>query len=303
MFDINVLGCGSAIPTTWHMASSQVVDLRDKLYMIDCGEGTQVQMRKNKIKFSRVNHIFISHFHGDQCFGLTGLISTFGLLGRTGDLFLHGHKDLETYLTPLLKLFCDRLPYKVCFNHIDTTRSDLVMEDRSLKVTSIPLRHRIPCCGYLFEEKETAAHIIKDMTDFYKVPLYQLQAIREGADFITPEGEVISNNRLVRPAEPARKYAYCSDTLFTPAIVPIIEGVDLLYHEATFNEEDASRAKVTYHSTAKQAAEIAKAAKVKQLMIGHYSARYEDLTTMKEEAASVFPNVILANEGLKISLK
>ena len=303
MFDINVLGCGSAIPTTWHMASSQVVDLRDKLYMIDCGEGTQVQMRKNKIKFSRVNHIFISHLHGDHCFGLPGLISTFGLLGRTGDLFLHGHKDLETYLTPLLKLFCDRLPYKVCFNHIDTTRSDLVMEDRSLKVTSIPLRHRIPCCGYLFEEKETAAHIIKDMTDFYKVPLYQLQAIREGADFITPEGEVISNNRLVRPAEPARKYAYCSDTLFTPAIVPIIEGVDLLYHEATFNEEDASRAKVTYHSTAKQAAEIAKAAKVKQLMIGHYSARYEDLTTMKEEAASVFPNVILANEGLKISLK
>ena len=303
MFDINVLGCGSAIPTTWHMASSQVVDLRDKLYMIDCGEGTQVQMRKNKIKFSRVNHIFISHLHGDHCFGLPGLISTFGLLGRTGDLFLHGHKDLETYLTPLLKLFCDRLPYKVCFNHIDTTRNDLVMEDRSLKVTSIPLRHRIPCCGYLFEEKETAAHIIKDMTDFYKVPLYQLQAIREGADFITPEGEVISNNRLVRPAEPARKYAYCSDTLFTPAIVPIIEGVDLLYHEATFNEEDASRAKVTYHSTAKQAAEIAKAAKVKQLMIGHYSARYEDLTTMKEEAASVFPNVILANEGLKISLK
>ena len=303
LFDINVLGCGSALPTTRHTASSQVVDLRDKLYMIDCGEGTQVQMRKMRIKFSRLNHIFISHLHGDHCFGLPGLISTLGLLGRTGDLFVHGHKDIETFLVPLLKLFCDRLPYQVRFNTFDTRKHDLIMEDRSLKVYSIPLKHRVPCSGFLFEEKETAPHILKEMTDFYQVPLSQMKDIRAGADFITPDGDRVPNSRLVRPADPARRYAYCSDTLPLPKNVPLIEGVDLLYHEATFGDEEIARAKATFHSTARQAAEIAKAASVKRLMIGHYSARYEDPASLKAEADAVFPDTILANEGLTLSLK
>lgn len=301
-FNINILGCGSALPTTRHLATSQVIDLRDKLYMIDCGEGTQVQMRKMRIRFSRLNHIFISHLHGDHCFGLPGLISTLGMLGRTGELVIHGPKDVETYLRPVMDLFCRGLEFDVRFNSIDPYKHALVMEDRSLSVYSIPLKHRIPTCGYLFAEKPKEAHIIREMTDFYQVPVRCMKDIKQGQDFVTPEGKIIPNARLTRPAAPPKRYAYCSDTAYSPSIIPIIEGVDLLYHEATFAECDAARAKETFHSTARQAAQIAKQAKVKQFMIGHYSARYEDLTELKQEAEAIFPGTILANEGLVLSL-
>ncbi|WP_459188076.1 ribonuclease Z [Parabacteroides sp. APC149_11_2_Y6] len=301
-FNINILGCGSALPTTRHLATSQVIDLRDKLYMIDCGEGTQVQMRKMRIRFSRLNHIFISHLHGDHCFGLPGLISTLGMLGRTGELVIHGPKDVETYLRPVMDLFCRGLEFDVRFNSIDPYKHALVMEDRSLSVYSIPLKHRIPTCGYLFAEKPKEAHIIREMTDFYQVPVRCMKDIKQGQDFVTPEGKIIPNARLTRPAAPPKRYAYCSDTAYSPSIIPIIEGVDLLYHEATFAECDAARAKETFHSTAWQAAQIAKQAKVKQFMIGHYSARYEDLTELKQEAEAIFPGTILANEGLVLSL-
>lgn len=301
-FDLHILGCGSALPTTRHLATSQVIDLRDKLYMIDCGEATQVQMRRMHIKFSRLNHIFISHLHGDHCFGLPGLISTLGMLGRNGELVIHGPKEVEEYMRPILDLFCKGLPYEVRFNAVDTTTSGLVMEDRSLSVYSIPLKHRIPCCGYLFVEKPKEAHIIREMVDFYQVPVRCMQDIKRGADYVTPEGEVISNARLTRPADPPRRYAYCSDTAFVPEIIPLIEGVDLLYHEATFMACDAARAKETFHSTASQAAEIARKAQVKRLVVGHYSARYEDLTGLKAEADQIFPNTILAQEKMTISL-
>ena len=301
-FDLHILGCGSALPTTRHLATSQVLDLRDKLYMIDCGEGTQVQMRRMRIKFSRLNHIFISHLHGDHCFGLPGLISTLGMLGRNGELTIHGPKGVETYMKPILELFCKGLPYEVRFNSIDPTKNELVMEDRSLKVYSIPLTHRIPCCGYLFEEKPKEAHIIREMTDFYRVPVRMMQELKRGADFITEDGEVIPNSRLTRPAEPPKRYAYCSDTAFNPEIIPIIEGVDLLYHEATFAESDAARAKETFHSTARQAAEIARMAKVKRLLIGHYSARYEEMSQLKREADEIFNGTMLGNEGMRFSL-
>lgn len=301
-FNINILGCGSALPTTRHLATSQVIDLRDKLYMIDCGEGTQVQMRKMRIRFSRLNHIFISHLHGDHCFGLPGLISTLGMLGRTGELVIHGPKDVETYLRPVMDLFCRGLEFDVRFNSIDPYKHALVMEDRSLSVYSIPLKHRIPTCGYLLAEKPKEAHIIREMTDFYQVPVRCMKDIKQGQDFVTPEGKIIPNARLTRPAAPPKRYAYCSDTAYSPSIIPIIEGVDLLYHEATFAECDAARAKETFHSTARQAAQIAKQAKVKQFMIGHYSARYEDLTELKQEAEAIFPGTILANEGLVLSL-
>ncbi len=301
-FDLHILGCGSALPTTRHLATSQVIDLRDKLYMIDCGEATQVQMRRMHIKFSRLNHIFISHLHGDHCFGLPGLISTLGMLGRNGELVIHGPKEVEEYMRPILDLFCKGLPYEIRFNAVDTTTSGLVMEDRSLSVYSIPLKHRIPCCGYLFVEKSKEAHIIREMVDFYQVPVRCMQDIKRGADYVTPEGEVISNARLTRPADPPRRYAYCSDTAFVPEIIPLIEGVDLLYHEATFMACDAARAKETFHSTASQAAEIARKAQVKRLVVGHYSARYEDLTGLKAEADQIFPNTILAQEKMTISL-
>lgn len=299
-FNINILGCGSALPTTRHLATSQVVDLRDKLYMIDCGEGTQVQMRKMRVRFGRLAHIFISHLHGDHCFGLPGLVSTLGMLGRTGELVVHGPKEVETYLRPVMDLFCRGMEFEVRFNPVDTRSHSLVMEDRSLSVYSIPLKHRIPTCGYLFAEKPKEAHIIREMTDFYQVPVRCMKDIKQGRDYVTPEGEVVPNSRLTRPAAPPKRYAFCSDTAYHRSIIPIIEGVDLLYHEATFAECDLARAKETFHSTARQAAEIARDAQVKRLVIGHYSARYEDLSELHREAEAVFPGTILGNEGMVV---
>lgn len=301
-FELHILGCGSALPTTRHFATSQVVNLRDKLFMIDCGEGAQMQLRKSRLKFSRLNHIFISHLHGDHCFGLMGLISTFGLLGRTAELHIHSPKGLEELLTPMLNFFCHTLAYKVIFHESDTRQTSVVYEDRSMTVTTIPLQHRIPCCGFLFAEKARPNHIIRDMVDFYKVPVYELNRIKNGSDYVTPEGEVIANTRLTRPSDPPRKYAYCSDTIFRPEIVKQLSGVDLLFHEATFAESELARAKETYHTTAAQAARIALEAGVRQLVIGHFSARYEDESILLKEASAVFPNTILAKENLCISL-
>lgn len=301
-FNINILGCGSALPTTRHLATSQVVDLRDKLYMIDCGEGTQVQMRRMRVRFGRLAHIFISHLHGDHCFGLPGLISTLGMLGRTGELVVHGPKEVESYLRPVMDLFCRGMEFEVRFNPVDTRSHSLVMEDRSLSVYSIPLKHRIPTCGYLFAEKPKEAHIIREMTDFYQVPVRCMKDIKQGLDYVTPEGEVVPNSRLTRPAAPPKRYAFCSDTAYNRSIIPIVEGVDLLYHEATFVECDLARAKETFHSTARQAAEIARDARVKRLVIGHYSARYEDLSELHREAEAVFPGTILGNEGMVITV-
>ena len=301
-FELHILGCGSALPTTRHFATSQVVNLRDKLFMIDCGEGAQMQLRKSRLKFSRLNHIFISHLHGDHCFGLMGLISTFGLLGRTAELHIHSPKGLEELLTPMLNFFCHTLAYKVIFHEFDTRQTSVVYEDRSMTVTTIPLQHRIPCCGFLFAEKARPNHIIRDMVDFYKVPVYELNRIKNGSDYVTPEGEVIANTRLTRPSDPPRKYAYCSDTIFRPEIVKQLSGVDLLFHEASFAESELARAKETYHTTAAQAARIALEACVRQLVIGHFSARYEDESILLKEASAVFPNTILAKENLCISL-
>lgn len=301
-FDLNILGCGSALPTTRHNASSQVINLRDKLYMIDCGEGTQLQMRKMKIKFSRLNHIFISHLHGDHSLGLPGLVSTLGMLGRMGDLFIYGPAEVGKYVQVIEKLFCQGSPFQMKFQAVDTNNYNLVMEDRSVSVYSLPMKHRVPCCGYLFVEKERSPHIIREMIDFYKIPISKIELIKQGADFVTEEGEVIPNKILTRPAEPAKRYAYCSDTAFFPKIVPYIEGVDLLYHEATFLEADSARAYETFHSTTKQAASIARDAQVKKLLIGHYSARYIDLLPLEKEARSIFHNTLLANEGMVLSL-
>ena len=301
-FDLNILGCGSALPTTRHNASSQVINLRDKLYMIDCGEGTQLQMRKMKIKFSRLNHIFISHLHGDHCLGLPGLVSTLGMLGRMGDLFIYGPAEVGEYVQVIEKLFCQGSPFQMKFQAVDTNNYNLVMEDRSVSVYSLPMKHRVPCCGYLFVEKERSPHIIREMIDFYKIPISKIELIKQGADFVTEEGEVIPKKILTRPAEPAKRYAYCSDTAFFPKIVPYIEGVDLLYHEATFLEADSARAYETFHSTTKQAASIARDAQVKKLLIGHYSARYIDLLPLEKEARSIFHNTLLANEGMVLSL-
>ncbi|MGL4518385.1 MAG: ribonuclease Z [Phocaeicola sp.] len=301
-FEVTILGCGSALPTNRHLSTSQVVNVRDKLFMIDCGEGTQLQLRRSKLKFTRLNHIFISHLHGDHCFGLMGLVSTLGLLGRTATLHIYAHEELERILAPQLAFFCKGMSYDIEFHHINPFKQEVIYEDRSLTVTTIPLVHRIPTCGFLFAEKQTPNHIKRDMIDFYKVPTYEMNRIKNGADYTTPDGTVVPNSVLTHPSEPARKYAYCSDTLFHPAVAQQVAGVDLLFHEATFAQSEQGRAKETFHSTAAQAGEIAQLAGVKRLLIGHYSARYTDESILLKEAQEHFPTVQLAQENLKVTL-
>jgi ribonuclease Z len=301
-FEVTILGCGSAVPTTKHYLSSQVVNLRDKLFMIDCGEGSQLQFRAMKLKFHRLNHIFISHLHGDHCFGLPGLISTLGLLGRTADLHIYAQADAGKVFQPVLDYFCKELPYKVHFHIFNPFNNELIFEDRTVKISTIPLKHRTPCAGFLFEEKPKSPHIIREMIDFYQVPVSRIAAIKNGADFVTPEGKTIANRIFTRPAEPPHKYAYCLDTAYYEKIIPIIEGADILYHEATFSYEDILRAKETYHSSACQAALIAKKAKVKKLVIAHFSARIKDENILLNEAREVFPDTVLANEGMVLEL-
>ena len=301
-FKIQILGCGSAMPTTRHQPTSQIIDFRDKEFMVDCGEGAQLQMRRMGLRFSRLTHIFISHLHGDHCFGLPGLISTLGMQDRIGDLVIHGPASIETYLRPVMDLFCRGLDFEVRFETVGTKEKELVLDERSISVYSIPLHHRIPTIGYLFVEKPKEPHIIREMTDFYHVPIKAMKDLKRGEDFVTDDGETIPNSRLTRPAEPSRIYAYCSDTIYKPSIAPLIEGADLLYHEATYNEADASRAKENYHSTARQAAMIARDANVKRLIIGHYSARYDNTETLLAEAREIFPNTIAAEEGLTVDI-
>ena len=270
--------------------------------MIDCGEGTQIQLRKSKLHFGRLNHIFISHLHGDHFFGLIGLISTFGMLNRTAKLHVYGPAPLENVLRPQLEFFCKQLPFEVCVHEISSHKHDCIYEDNSVSVYTLPLAHRMPCCGFLFKEKPVLPHIRRDMIDYYHIPVYCIQDIKEGADFELSNGRTVPNSRLVYPADAARSYAYCSDTLFKPSLSDYLQHVDLLYHEATFLSQDEARAKQTMHSTAANAAQMAVLCKANRLVIGHFSSRYTDETDMLEEACSVFPNTLLASENLCLSV-
>ncbi|HBG58756.1 MAG TPA: ribonuclease Z [Porphyromonadaceae bacterium] len=301
-FQVTILGCGSAMPTTLHNPPSQLVDMNEKLFMIDCGEGTQLQMRKFKTRMSKLHSLFISHLHGDHTFGLPGLLSTLSMLGRTGDLNIYAHKEIDFLLNPLLTYLGNHMSFNINIFPLNPDRQEVLLENRSIKVTSFPLRHRIPSNGFLFEEKETPRHINREMIDFYHIPVKQIPDIKKGADFLTPDGSLILNRHLTYPGNPARRYAYCSDTAYAPEIVQYIEKVDLLYHEATFAESEIARAKETYHSTARQAAEIAREAGVKKLVIGHYSSRYSEIGTLLKEAVAVFPDTELAVEGKILSL-
>lgn len=301
-FKIHILGCGSALPTLKHHTSSQVVEVRGKLFMVDCGEGTQVQLRKSRIGFTRIQAIFISHLHGDHCFGLMGMVSTFGMLGRTSPLHIYAPSEFGSMLQMQMQMFCQGLEYEVVFHPVDTTQSQTIFEDKSLTVTTIPLDHRIACCGFLFREKSTLPHIRRDMIDFYHIPVCQINNIKNGADWTMPDGEVIANGRLVVPAEKPRAYAYCSDTRYMPTLHRLVEGVDVLYHESTYDTGNEARARLYYHSTARQAAMVARDAHAGKLVLGHYSSRYDDETILLREACSVFPNSVLGQEGLVIAV-
>ncbi len=295
-FKVHILGCGSALPTLKHFPSAQVVEVRGKLFLMDCGEGTQIQLRRSRLRFTKVSAIFISHMHGDHCFGLIGMLSTFGLLGRTARLTVYAPEELVEMTKRQMDLFCNDMDYEVDFRVVDTTKQQVVYEDRSLTVETIPLDHRVKCCGYLFREKPTLAHINREMADFYHIPVSQFQNIKAGADWTTDEGEVVANSRLTEPAEQPRAYAYCSDTRYLSTLHERLKGVTTLYHESTYGEDNKQKAEKYCHSTAREAAMVARDAGVGQLLLGHYSSRYDDETVLLNEAREVFENTLLTDE-------
>jgi ribonuclease Z len=279
------------------MASSQVVELRDKQFMVDCGEGTQVQIRRSRINFNKIQAVFISHIHGDHCFGLIGMISTFGLQGRKSPLQVYAPAALGPMLQSQIELFCQHLSFEVVFHAIDTEKPDVIYEDRSLTVSTIPLQHRLSTCGFLFREKPTLPHIRRDMIDYLEIPVSQINNIKNGAGWTTPDGRTFSHEELTTPAEPTRAYAYCSDTRYVPTLHELIAGVDLLYHESTYCRDSQHRAEAYWHSTAADAATVARDAGVKKLLLGHYSSRYPDENAFLDEAREIFPESYLTNEN------
>lgn len=301
-FKVHILGCGSALPTLRHNPSSQVVEIRGKFFMVDCGEGTQTQLRRSKIKFTKINAVFISHAHGDHCFGLIGMISTFGMLGRTAPLHVYAPSGLREIMKKQIEYFCNGFEYEVIFHDVDTSANKIIYEDRSLSVETVPLSHRMPCSGYIFREKPTLPHILRDMADYYNVPVSQFNNIKNGADWIDNEGNIIPYTRLTKPSEPARSYAYCSDTRYMPELHEYLKGVNVLYHESTYLNEDEGMARQFFHSTASQAAQVASDAGVNTLVLGHYSACYNDESRLLSEAKEIFPNSILSDEGLTIDI-
>ena len=301
-FEVTILGCGSATPSPKHYTSSQVVEVRGKLFMVDCGEGTQIQLRRSRVAFARINHIFISHIHGDHCFGLLGMVSSFGLLGRTAPLFIHAPQDLGPMFLQEMAFYCRDLEFQVEFQGYDPAKTSVVYDDRSVTVTAFPLRHRVPCAGFLFQEKATSDHLDREAADFYGVPQWDYNRIKEGGDFITADGQLIPHSRLTKPAEPGRSYAYCCDTAYNPSMIPVIKGADLMYHDCTYSDQDLDRAKKHFHSTSSDAARTAVEAEAGKLILGHFSARYPDETILLQEASRIFPNTILAQENLTITI-
>lgn len=296
-FKVYILGCGSALPTMRHNPSSQVVEIREKQFMIDCGEGTQLQLRRSRIRFTKIGNVFITHTHGDHCLGLIGMISTFGMLGRTAPLHVYAPAEFGDMLQSQLDFFCHSLGFEVSFHPVDTSANKVVYEDRSLTVTTIPLFHRVPCCGYLFKEKPLLPHIRRELVDAYKIPLSQINNIKNGASWTTSDGRVLTTTELTTPPDPPRSYAYCSDTRYDPSIAQAVSGVTMLYHESTYGAEEQERAAEFCHSTATDAARTALEAGAAQLLLGHFSARYEDEAMLLREAQAVFPNTKLAQEG------
>lgn len=299
---LSILGCYSATPRVNTNPTAQVLEIKNHIFLIDCGEGSQVQLRKHKIKFSRIKHIFISHLHGDHYFGLVGLISTFRLLTRETDLHIYGPKGLKEVVTLQMKLADSWTNYKLIFHELNSKSSEVIFEDENVYVKTIPLSHRIYTNGFLFVEKEGLRQLDINAVLNQNIHKVYYNKLKQGADVINEDGEIVKNNTVTKPPKPSKSYAFCSDTRFDESLVKIILGVTTLYHESTFLEQHAHLAKPTGHSTAKQAAEIAKLAKVGQLILGHFSTRYDDLSQFKSEASEVFEKVILARDGKTITI-
>ncbi len=295
--NLTILGCHAATPRTITNPTSQVLGIKNHLFLIDCGEGTQVQLRKNKVKFSKINHVFISHLHGDHFYGLIGLISTFALLNRSTDLHIYGPKGVKEVITLQLRLSNSWVNYGLFFHELESKESVIIFEDKNVMVKTIPLQHRIYTNGFLFEEKIGDRKLNINAIQEYEIESCYYQNIKNGKDITLDDGQVIANDLLSFDPIPPKKYAFCSDTVYNPSMVLIIQNATVLYHEATFLESEVELATKTMHSTAKQAANIALQANVGQLILGHYSTRYDDKQLFQTEASSVFEKVLLAEDG------
>lgn len=301
-FEVTILGCGSATPTLKRRTASQVVNINEQFFLIDCGECTQIELRKRKIKFQRINHICISHLHGDHYLGLFGLLSTMHLLGRTNELHLYAPAELKEIIDVQLKASDTRLRYDLHFHPL-SGRPQTLVDGKHYRIRSFPLKHRLFCCGFVFEEKKKPYRINKTKAEELGVPVAAYKDLKNGIAYVDEAGEKIPLKKVTYPPKKARIYAYCSDTVFDPELPQHIQGVDLMYHESTFLEDKKERAKETFHSTAMQAAEIAKRAGAGRLILGHYSARYKDVGQFAKEARTVFPNTFLSEDGKVFSIE
>jgi len=297
-FKLTILGCNSAVPTVERHPTAQLLNANERFFLIDCGEGTQVQLRKYQLSFQRINHIFISHLHGDHYFGLIGLISSMHLLGRNKDLHIYAHQELKSIIDLQLAASNTELNYPLFFHPIPEYNEQLLFEDEGISVRNVLLNHTLKCSGFIFQEKKSKRKIIKEKIEKFNIPYEKYSGIKEGADWISDNGDIIKNKEITTENSPAHSYAFCTDTLYNEALIEKVKGVDLLYHEATFKKEFSERAKETGHSTTFDAATIAKKAKVKNLIIGHFSQRYRNLDELLVEAKDTFANTHLAESGL-----
>lgn len=302
-FNVTILGCGSATPTLRHSPSAQAVRYRNRLMLVDCGEGTQLQLRRYGLSFAKISDIFVSHLHGDHFLGLPGLLSTMALHGVEGAVTVHTFAEGADILRRLMAMFCHETTFTLRYNIITPGQESVLFEDNNLRVTSFPLHHRVPCVGFRFDEKPKRRHIDGPAAKFYDVPHYMMDAIKDGADFTRPDGTIVPNNRLTTPADPSMSYAYCSDTAFDTRVADAVRGVDVLYHEATYGDDRAHNAAPRGHSTAREAGRIAALAGASELILGHYSKTVADESVLAAQAAEEFAGkVIAANEGLVINL-
>ncbi len=297
-FELTILGSNSALPTSNRYSTAQVLNVLGRFFLIDCGEGTQMQLRKNRISFTKIDHILVSHTHGDHIFGLIGLISTMVLLGRKKDLHIFSHSELQKFIQFQLDfLYQQDVPFRMVFHPLSFKSPQVIYQDKKVSITSFPLKHRIATCGFFFQEIAKLPNLKKEKLEEYKIPIRDRQKIKEGADFVLPDGKTVPNSELVVPAGKPRSYAFCSDTAYSEEIVETIRGVNLLYHEATFAEEHKMLAGETFHSTGKQAAAIAQKANAKKLIIGHFSARYKTSSIILAEAREIFPETFAVEDN------
>jgi ribonuclease Z len=302
-FALTILGSSSAVPTSKRFPTAQVLNVHERFFLIDCGEGTQIQLKRFAINLSRINHIFISHLHGDHVFGLFGLMSTYTLLGRKSDLHIFAHRDLEDSLEHFKKYFGIGLTYQIIFHPFIAVEQTEIYSDKHLTVELIPLRHSIPVAGFLFREKEKPLNVKKDVIEKYSPGFRDILNIKAGADFVTASGVIIKNSELTLPRLKPRSYAFCTDTAYFSKLAASVKNVDLLYYEATFAEADKKLAKITGHSTTTQAAQLAKNAHAGKLLIGHFSTRYKNIALLENEARDIFPDTVAVEDGEKFEVR